>query len=108
MMVLVGPIAIGAIWAPAKGAAMVIVSRISAVMGERSPVMTAGQYAANSRQTRALSPFPARQRSAARQIHAGGDQGDAEPIGFAWPLAEERYGKQCRQRRHQSAKRRAP
>src|SRR6266446_1109763 len=104
MMVLVRPIAICAKLAPANGAATAIVARISAVMGERSAVMTAGQYAANSRQTRALSPFPARQRSAARQIHAGGDQGDAEPIGFARPLAEGRYGKQCRQRRHQSAK----
>jgi hypothetical protein len=47
---------------------------------------------------------PARQRSSACQIDAGGDEGDADPVYFVWPLVEERYCQQCRQRRHQSSK----
>jgi|GEM_PF-7005366 len=36
----------------------------------------------------------ARQRSSACQINTGGDQDDAGPIRFVWPLAEEWYCKQ--------------
>jgi len=55
----------------------------------------------------ALSLPPARHRSYACQIDAGGDQDDVDPICFVWPLPEERYCKQRRQRRHQGSKSRA-
>src|SRR5437763_1434934 len=44
MIVLVRPIAIYARLAPANGAAMAMVARISAVSGERSEFITAGDY----------------------------------------------------------------
>lgn len=59
-------------------------------------------------QLRMVSLLPARQRSSACQKDACGDEDDANPICFVWPLPEERYCKQCRQRRHQSSKGRAP
>src|SRR5258708_40288334 len=46
----------------------------------------------------------ARQLSSARQINAGRDEDDTRAILFNRPLAEKRYCKQCRQRRHQSSK----
>src|SRR5215471_14448567 len=49
-----------------------------------------------------------RQRSSACQIHASGDEDNAEPIGFARPLGEERDSEQGRKRRHQGAERCAP
>src|SRR5438445_8172700 len=55
----------------------------------------------------ALSLLPARQRSSARQIDTGGDEDDADPICFVWPLPEEWDCEQCRQRRHQRSKGRA-
>src|SRR5260370_25315920 len=42
--------------------------------------------------------------SSARQRDTGRDEDDTRPICFIRPLAEKRYCKQCRQRRHQSSK----